>query len=107
MRKTMRMLLYTASGDCPPNPAAAALPKTAAFLDAMQDPGDDLPGWLSGRRPRRLHGASSSGAGFRGGLKLVPQHRPELGAEWRAFNRKKVTPPSLFVSGRPRPRGLT
>ena len=67
VRKTMRMLLYTASGDCPPNPAAAALPKTAGFLDAMQDPGDDLPGWLT-EADLDVFTGEFERAGFRGGL---------------------------------------
>ncbi len=97
VRTTMRMLLYTASGDCPPNPAAAELPKTAGFLDAMQDPGDDLPGWLT-EADLDVFTGEFQRAGFRGGLNWYRN----IDRNWElmaAFNGKLVTPPSLFVSG--------
>ena len=97
VRRTMRMLLYTASGDCPPNPAAGELPKTAGFLDAMQDPGDDLPDWLS-EADLDVFTGEFERAGFRGGLNWYRN----IDRNWElmgAFNGKKVTPPSLFVSG--------
>ena len=97
VRTTMRMLLYTASGDCPPNPAAAELPKTAGFLDAMQDPGDDLPAWLT-EADLDVFTGEFERAGFRGGLNWYRN----IDRNWElmaAFNGKKVTPPALFVSG--------
>ena len=97
VRRTMRMLLYTASGDCPPNPAAGELPKTAGFLDAMQDPGDDLPDWLS-EADLDVFTGEFERAGFRGGLNWYRN----IDRNWElmaAFNGKLVTPPSLFVSG--------
>ncbi len=97
VRRTMRMLLYTASGDCPPNPAAAELPKTAGFLDAMQDPGDDLPAWLS-EADLDVFTGEFERAGFRGGLNWYRN----IDRNWElmaAFNGKRVTPPALFVSG--------
>ena len=97
VRRTMRMLLYTASGDCPPNPAAAELPKTAGFLDAMQDPGDDLPAWLS-EADLDVFTGEFERAGFRGGLNWYRN----IDRNWElmaAFNGKRVAPPALFVSG--------
>lgn len=97
VRRTMRMLLYTASGDCPPNPAAAELPKTAGFLDAMQDPGADLPAWLS-EADLDVFTGEFERAGFRGGLNWYRN----IDRNWElmaAFNGKRVTPPALFVSG--------
>ena len=97
VRTTMRMLLYTASGDCPPNPAAGELPKTAGFLDAMQDPGDDLPDWLS-EADLDVFTGEFERAGFRGGLNWYRN----IDRNWELmapFNGKLVTPPSLFVTG--------
>ncbi len=97
VRRTMRMLLYTASGDCPPNPAAAELPKTAGFLDAMQDPGDDLPAWLT-EADLDVFTSEFERAGFRGGLNWYRN----IDRNWElmaAFNGKRVPPPALFVSG--------
>ena len=97
VRRSMRMLLYTASGDCPPNPAATALPKTAGFLDQMQDPGDDLPAWLTEADLDFFTGEFER-AGFRGGLNWYRN----IDRNWElmaAFNGKKVTPPSLFITG--------
>jgi len=97
VRRTMRMLLYTASGDCPPNPAAAELPKTAGFLDAMQDPGDDLPAWLT-EADLDVFTSEFERAGFRGGLNWYRN----IDRNWElmaALNGKRVPPPALFVSG--------
>ena len=97
VRTTMRMLLYTASGDCPPNPTAAALPKTAGFLDAMQDPGDDLPGWLS-EADLDVFTAEFERAGFRGGLNWYRN----IDRNWvltAALDGRKIEQPALFVAG--------
>ncbi len=97
VRTTMRMLLYTASGDCPPNPAAAALPKTSGFLDQMTDPGENLPPWLS-EADLDVFTGEFERAGFRGGLNWY--RNIDFNWEMMApFNGAKVMQPSLFITG--------
>ena len=65
-RRTLRMLLYSASGDAPQ--AAPIVPPGGGFLDFCQDP-ETLPDWLTEARSGRV----------RGGLRQDRLHRrPEL-----------------------------
>ena len=97
VRRTMRMLLYAASGDTPPGDGLGSLPKTATFLEGLADPGDELPDWLSEADLDFFTGEFEQ-AGFRGGLNWYRN----IDRNWElmaAFNGKKVTPPALFVTG--------
>ena len=97
VRRTMRMLLYAASGDAPPGDGLGNLPRTATFLEGLADPGEALPGWLSEADLDFFTGEFER-AGFRGGLNWYRN----IDRNWElmaAFNGKKVTPPSLFVTG--------
>ncbi len=97
VRRSMRMLLYSASGDSPPGDGLGSLPKTATFLEGLADPGADLPAWLS-EADLDVFTAEFERAGFRGGLNWYRN----IDRNWElmaAFNGKKVTPPSLFITG--------
>ena len=97
VRRSMRMLLYSASGDSPPGGGLGSLPKTATFLEGLSDPGADLPAWLR-EADLDFFTAEFERAGFRGGLNWYRN----IDRNWElmaAFNGKKVTPPSLFVTG--------
>ena len=95
-RRTMRMLLYSASGSLPRDTPRTPLPKTARFLDAMVEPAK-LPPWL-GEADLEFYAAEFARAGFRGGLNW-----------YRNFDRNwellapladaKVTVPSAFIGG--------
>lgn len=97
VRRTMRMLLFAASGDAPPGDGLGSLPKTATFLQGLADPGDDLPPWLT-EADLDVFTGEFERAGFRGGLNWYRN----IDRNWElmgAFNGAKVTPPSLFVTG--------
>ena len=95
---TMRMLLYSASGDVvregeamPQRPAA-----TTKFLDGMTNP-EKLPGWLTEEDLAYFVGEFKR-SGFRGGLnwyRNIDRTYELLGA-WRAA---KVTVPAIFITG--------
>ncbi len=95
---TMRMLLYSASGDVvregeamPARPAA-----TTKFLDGMTNP-EKLPGWLTEADLAYFVGEFKR-SGFRGGLNWYRNidRNYELLAAWRAA---KVTVPAIFITG--------
>ncbi|MGE3073155.1 MAG: alpha/beta fold hydrolase [Dehalococcoidia bacterium] len=96
--KTMKMLMFSASGDVvrtqdamTPRPAA-----TTKFLDGMQEP-DSLPSWLS-EADLAYFVSEFKRTGFRGGLNWYRNldRNWELMGAWRAA---KVTVPALFITG--------
>lgn len=96
--KTMRMLLFSASGDVvragdamTPRPAA-----TTKFLDGMTNP-ETLPGWLT-EADLAYFVEEFKRSGFRGGLNWYRNldRNYETMAAWRAA---KVTVPALFITG--------
>ena len=96
VRRTLRMLLYSASGDAPTGGAFRNLPKSAGFLDGMTDPAT-LPAWLSDA-DLDFYTAEFERTGFRGGLNWYRN----IDRTWElmaAFDGAKVTPPALFVAG--------
>ncbi len=96
-RKTLRMVLYSASGDSNREPGVASpLPKTAGFLDAMREP-DTLPPWLTEADLDYFAGEFVR-TGFRGGLnwyRNINRNQELFGA----FRGLKIHQPSLFISG--------
>ena len=80
VRTTMRMLLYTASGDCPPNPAAGGASEDGRLPRRDAGPRRRPAGLAERGRPRCLHGRVRAG-GLPRRSELVPQHRPQLGAD--------------------------
>ncbi|HEY8494740.1 MAG TPA: alpha/beta hydrolase, partial [Myxococcota bacterium] len=99
VRETMRGILYTASGSIDPEhlKRAAALPKTARFLDAMAQP-EKLPDWLS-EDDLAVYVGEFERTGFRGGLNWYRN----FDRNWELlapFADRRVTVPALFVGGR-------
>jgi epoxide hydrolase A/B len=95
-KRTMRMLLYSASGSMPREKWRRNVPKTAGFLDAMNEP-EKLPAWLS-ETDLDFYAGEFARAGFRGGLNWYRNfdRNWELLAPWADA---KVTIPSYFVGG--------
>lgn len=96
VRRTMRMLLYTASGDSNRQLLRQQLPKTAGFLDGMMEP-EQLPPWLT-EEDLDFFTAEFERAGFFGGLNWYRNmdRTWELMAPWAGA---KVHQPALFISG--------
>ncbi len=96
-RRTLRMLLYSASGSVPAEHAwNFALPKTAGFLNGMKDP-ERLPAWLS-EEDLAFYAAEFGRTGFRGGLNWYRNldRSWEFGAPWQGA---RVTVPAAFIGG--------
>jgi pimeloyl-ACP methyl ester carboxylesterase len=95
-KRTMRMLLYSASGSMPRENWRRNVPKTAGFLDAMNEP-EKLPAWLN-EADLDFYAGEFARAGFRGGLNWYRNfdRNWELLAPWADA---KVTIPSYFVGG--------
>ena len=94
VRRTLRMLLYSASGNA--ERTLQRLPKTAGFLDQMVDP-DSLPDWLTEADLDYFTGEFQR-TGFRGGLNWYRN----LDRTWElsaAYAGRKVVQPALFITG--------
>jgi pimeloyl-ACP methyl ester carboxylesterase len=95
VKRTMRMFLYSASGDAMER-AFQRQSRRATFLEQMQDP-EKLPAWLS-ERDLDFFTAEFERRGFRGGLNWYRN----LDRTWEltaAFQGQKIQPPALFISG--------
>jgi pimeloyl-ACP methyl ester carboxylesterase len=98
-RKSIRMLLYSASGDAPRPPGAPpppVVPTGKGFLDIMADP-EQLPPWLM-ESDIDVYAAEFERTGFRGGLNWYRtiDLSWELMAPW---NGAPLLPPTLYVAG--------
>ncbi len=94
VRRALRMLLYSASGDAPGG--RRRLPKTASFLDQMTDP-EELPPWLT-EADLDYFTAEFERTGFRGGLNWYRN----LDSTWALsapFQGKRIEQPALFITG--------
>jgi pimeloyl-ACP methyl ester carboxylesterase len=93
-RRTLRMLLYTASGDAPQVPPV--VPAGGGFLDFCSEP-DTLPAWLT-EADLDAFTEDYAKTGFTGGLNWYRNldRTWELTAAWQ---RAKVTQPALYVAG--------
>ena len=94
VKRSLRMLLYSASGDA--DRAMGKLPKTAGFLDQMQDT-ETLPPWLT-EADLDYFTAEFQRAGFRGGLNWYRN----LDRNWvltAPFQGKRIAQPALFITG--------
>ena len=94
VKRALRMLLFSASGDAQAN--FKRLPKTAGFLDQMQDP-ETLPPWL-GEADLEYFTAEFLRTGFRGGLNWYRN----LDRTWELaapFQGKRIEQPALFITG--------
>jgi pimeloyl-ACP methyl ester carboxylesterase len=96
VRRTMRMLLFSASGSPAPGEARAPLHKSAGFLDQMQDP-TTMPAWLT-EKDLDYFTNEFKRSGFRGGLnwyRNMDRNFNLMGA-WATA---KVTIPAMFIAG--------
>ncbi|HEX5405457.1 MAG TPA: alpha/beta hydrolase [Pseudonocardiaceae bacterium] len=93
-RRTLRMLLYTASGDAPQQPPV--VPAGGGFLDYCQEP-DTLPSWLT-EADLDAFAEDYKTAGFTGGLNWyrTMDLTWELTAAWQGA---KVMQPALYIAG--------
>jgi pimeloyl-ACP methyl ester carboxylesterase len=97
VRRSLRMFLYSGSGDPPKGQVLRPLPRTAKFLDMMTDPGEDWHTWLA---PEDLdfYVQEWERTGFRGGLNWyrAVDRTWELMAPWQGA---KMTRPCMFIAG--------
>jgi pimeloyl-ACP methyl ester carboxylesterase len=98
VRRTLRRVLYSASGDAPRRepPVPPVVPPGGGFLDIMADP-VTLPGWLT-EQDIDTFTAEFQASGFTGGLNWYRNidRNWELTAPWRGA---RVQPPALYVAG--------
>ena len=102
VRRAIRAMLYSASGDAPrhaPGAAAGAVgmvPRTGGFLTHMTDP-TSLPAWLSAADVD-FYAGEFARTGFRGGLNWYRN----IDRNWELlapFAGVRVTVPALYVAG--------
>ncbi len=98
---TMRKMLVGASGAIERSGGSfgteGAPPASSYMLEAMPDPGDNLPAWLT-QADLDFYVKAFEGSGFRGGLNWY--RNIDLNWELTAtFQGKKIAQPALFVAG--------
>jgi pimeloyl-ACP methyl ester carboxylesterase len=94
-RRTLRMLLYSASGNAPQVPPI--VPAGGGFLDFLQEP-SELPGWLTEEDLDTFTEDYAASGGFTGGLNWYRN----LDRSWSlmaAWHDAKVLPPALYIGG--------
>lgn len=95
-RRTLRLTLYSASGDAQRDSAFVPLPENARFLDQMMDP-DTLPPWLT-EADLEYFAAEFERTGFRGGLNWYRN----LDRNWELTSElagAKISQPAMFIAG--------
>ncbi len=95
-RRSMRLILYSASGDAPPAPGFAGKPKGAGLLDGMTDP-QTLPSWLTDADIDYFAGEFAR-TGFRGGINRYRN----MDRDWQELPQlrgARITQPALFIYG--------
>jgi pimeloyl-ACP methyl ester carboxylesterase len=97
IRKSLRMIYFTISGDIPAEMRPARKPATAKFLDGMTDP-ERLPSWLT-EEDLDYYVAQFEQSGFRGPLNWYRNidRNIELTPQLEAA---KIEQPSLFIAGK-------
>ncbi|MGA2284834.1 MAG: alpha/beta hydrolase [Dehalococcoidia bacterium] len=96
VRESMRLTLYTWSGDAPKGAAFIRKPKNAKLLEGMSE-SDRLPEWLT-EEDLAYYVAEFQRTGFRGGLNRYRN----LDRDWEELAHledAKVQQPALFVAG--------
>ena len=97
VRKTLRMLLYSASGDPPPEKRWRYLfSKSERFIDTGTQP-DTLPAWLT-EQDIDYFTREFERTGFRGGLNWY-RNRDHLWEQTQFLSGAKLHQPALFVAG--------
>lgn len=96
VRRTMRLLLYNASGEAPQGIALSQKPKEAKLLDGMPEP-ERLPPWLA-EADLDYFTTEFECTGFRGGLNRYRN----MDRDWEELPQlagAKVRQPALFITG--------
>ena len=96
VRRSLRMFLYSASGDAPEGAATPGKKKGAKFLDGMPEP-DELPAWLS-EADLDFYTAEFERTGFHGALNRYRN----MDRDWEELPQlagAKVQQPALFIAG--------
>jgi pimeloyl-ACP methyl ester carboxylesterase len=96
VRRSMRLLLYNASGDAPQGAALPQKPKEAKLLDGIQEP-ERLPPWLT-EADLDYFTSEFKRTGFRGGLNRYRN----MDHDWEELPQlanAKVQQPALFITG--------
>jgi len=105
VRRTLRLVLYAASGDAPAGLALSRKGTDAGFLDGMPEP-EELPSWLK-EGDLDYFVAEFTRTGFRGGLNRYRN----MDRDWEELSHladAKVQQPALFIAGdRDTVRGFT
>jgi pimeloyl-ACP methyl ester carboxylesterase len=105
VRRTLRLVLYAASGDAPAGLALSRKASDAGFLDGMPEP-EGLPSWLTQEDLDYFVGEFRL-TGFRGGLNRYRN----MDRDWEEMPHlagAKVQQPALFIAGdRDTVRGFT
>jgi len=96
VRRSMRVFLYTASGDAPEGLALAQKPKDSTFLEGMPEP-ERLPAWLT-QADLDYYVNEFERTGYRGGLNRYRN----MDRDWEELPQLagvKVQQPALFIGG--------
>ncbi|MBI5289158.1 MAG: alpha/beta hydrolase [Chloroflexi bacterium] len=96
VRRSMKLILYGASGDAPPAPGFAGKPKGAGLLDGMADPAT-LPAWLT-EADLDFYAGEFAKSGFRG---PINRYR-NMDRDWHELPQlagAHIKQPCLFVAG--------
>ena len=97
VRRTMRMFMYSASGEAPRGEVFRQIPKNSKFLDWSVDPGEDWETFLT-KADLDYFISEFERAGFRGGLNWY--RNVDRTWEYMApFHGAKITQPALFIAG--------
>jgi len=107
IRKSLRTIYFTISGDGPVESLAARKPATAKFLDGMADPAQlsgGMPGWLT-EEDLDYYVAQYQQSGFRGPLNWYRNldRNLELTPQLEALETGKIEQPSFFIAGKKDP----
>jgi pimeloyl-ACP methyl ester carboxylesterase len=95
-RRSLKLILYSASGDAPPAPGFAGKAKGLGLLDGMNEP-ETLPSWLT-EADLDFYGSEFKKAGFRGGINRYRN----MDRDWHELAHlegARIKQPSLFVYG--------
>lgn len=96
VRRSMKLILYNASGDAPAFSGFAGKPKGAGLLDGMADP-DSLPSWLTDA-DLDFFATEFKKSGFRG---PINRYR-NMDRDWHelaALQGARITQPAMFIAG--------
>ena len=95
-KRSLRLFMYAASGDAPPNLGLGQKPKDSTFLEGMPEP-DRLPDWLT-EEDLDYYASEFARTGFRGGLNRYRN----MDRDWEELPQladATVQQPALFIAG--------